>query len=93
MIYFASIVGLLKTLLVILLVYIGFKSLARLFAPLLLRFVAKKAQQRFGGNFQSQNYTSQNYTKTGETTIDKVPNQQKQSTNKVGEYIDFEEID
>ena len=93
MIQFASIVGLLKTLLIVLLVYFGFKSLARLFAPFLLRFVAKKAEQRFGGNFRTQDYRSQQYAKEGETTIDKVPNQKKQSANEVGEYIDFEEIE
>ena len=93
MIYFASIVSLLKTLLIILLIYFSFKSLARLFAPFLLRFVAKKAEQRFGGNFQSQEYRTEKFTKEGETTIDKVPNQKHQHKNEVGEYIDFEEID
>ena len=85
--------GLLRTVLIILLVYFGFKVLARLFAPLLLRFVAKKAEQKFGG-FQNQaNQRDQQKHKEGETVIDKMPNQNKQSNEEVGEYIDYEEID
>ena len=89
--------GLLRTVLIILLVYFGFKILARLFAPLLLRFVAKKAEQKFGqqfGGFQNQaNPKQQQKQKEGETVIDKIPNQNKQSNTKVGEYVDYEEID
>jgi len=48
---------LLRTILIILLVWYGMKILSRLFAPLLMRFVAKKAEERFGqqfGGFQNQ---------------------------------------
>ncbi len=93
MTYFASIVGLLKTLLIIILVYLGVKSLARLFAPFLLRFVAKKAEQRFGGNFQTNDYSQKSSVKEGETVIDKMPNPQKKSNDTVGEYIEYEEVD
>ncbi len=93
MTYFASIVGLLKTLLIIILVYLGFKSLARIFAPFLLRFVAKKAEQRFGGSFQANDYAPKNKVKEGETVIDKMPNPQKKSNDTVGEYIEYEEVD
>ena len=34
-----------------------------------------------------------NYDKEGETVIDKMPNQNKQSNSDVGEYVDYEEID
>ena len=97
MIQEASVMGLLRTVLVILLVYFGFKILARLFAPLLLRFVAKKAEQKFGqqfGGFKNQaDQRQQQAKKEGETVIDKMPNQNKQSNTKVGEYVDYEEID
>jgi hypothetical protein len=75
------------------LVYLGFKTLGRILAPVLLKFVAKKAEQRFGGNFQSRNAPGQESFKEGETTIDKVPRSKKSSNKDVGEYIDFEEID
>ena len=93
----ASAMGLLRTILIILLVYFGFKILARLFAPFLLRFVAKKAEQKFGGQFggfkDQANQRQQQKQKEGETVIDKMPNQNKQSNTKVGEYVDYEEID
>ncbi len=97
MIQEASVMGLLKTVLIILLFYFGFKILARLFAPLLLRFVAKKAEQKFGGQFggfkNQANERQQQKQKEGETVIDKMPNQNKTSSDKVGEYIDYEEVD
>lgn len=89
--------GLLRTILIILLFYFGFKILARLFAPLLVRFVAKKAEQKFGEQFGGfQNPTQQRAAqkqKEGETVIDKMPNQNKKSNDKVGEYVDYEEVD
>jgi len=97
MIQEASAMGLLRTILIILLVYFGFKILSRLFAPILVRFVAKKAEKKFGqqfGGFHNQaNKREQQKRKEGETVIDKMPNQNKQSNSKVGEYVDYEEID
>lgn len=89
--------GLLRTILIILLVWYGLKILSRLFAPLLVKFVAKKAEERFGqqfGDFQNQSQKhKEQKRKEGETVIDKMPNRQKSSNDKVGEYIDYEEID
>jgi len=86
--------GLLKTILFILLFYYGFKILSRIFGPLFLKYLSKKAMQRFGGQFEGfQNQRSQQKPQNeGETTIDKIPNR-KSSNNTVGEYIDYEEID
>lgn len=95
MIYTASIVGLARTLLWILLFYFAFKILARLLAPFLVKLAAKKMEQRFGqqfGGFQNQTQQQPKH-KEGETVIDKVPNRKKTSSNDVGEYIDFEEVD
>lgn len=97
MIQEASAMGLLRTILIILLVYFGIKILSRIFAPFLLRFVAKKAEEKFGQQFGGfQNNSSQNQKqkqKEGETVIDKMPNQQKSSNSDVGEYVDYEEVD
>ncbi|MGJ8550016.1 DUF4834 family protein [Winogradskyella wichelsiae] len=97
MIQEASAMGLLRTILIIVLVYFGFKILARLFAPILLKFVAKKAEEKFGGQFggfQNQNQQRQEQKqKEGETIIDKMPNNNGSSNPKVGEYVDYEEID
>ncbi|WP_426430470.1 DUF4834 family protein [Winogradskyella sp. HB-48] len=89
--------GLLRTILIILLVWYGLKILSRLFAPLLIKFVAKKAEERFGqqfGGFQNQSQQrNEQKRREGETVIDKMPERQKSSNDKVGEYIDYEEID
>lgn len=91
---YASVTGFVRMILIILLVYFGIKILARLFTPLLVKFVAKKAEQRFGeqfGQFQKQNQQTKP-KKEGEITIDKMPNM-KTSNKDVGEYVDYEEID
>jgi hypothetical protein len=85
--------GLLRTILIILLVYYGIKILSRLFAPFLIRYMSKKMQERFGGQFQQQPNESQAKQKEGETVIDKIPKQDTSSNKNVGEYIDYEEID
>ena len=97
MIHEASAMGLLRTILIILLIYFGVKILARLFAPFLMKFVAKKAEEKFGqqfGGFQNQaNQQQKKKQNEGETVIDKMPNSEKSSNEKVGEYIDYEEIE
>lgn len=87
----ASITGLFRVILVILLIYYGLKILSRIFAPYLLKYMAKKAEQKFGGQF-NQRSQQQAPKKEGEVTIDKVPNT-KTSNKNVGEYVDYEEID
>lgn len=97
MIQEASAMGLLRTVLIILLIWFGLRILSRLFAPVLMKFVAKKAEERFGkqfGNFQNQAQQRANQKRReGETVIDTMPKQNKSSNEKVGEYIDFEEIE
>ncbi|WP_136481155.1 DUF4834 family protein [Cognatitamlana onchidii] len=94
MIQYASATGLVRMILIILLVYFGVKILARLFMPFLLKFVAKKAEQRFGeqfGGFQKHTH-QQKERPEGEVSIDKIP-KTKSSNKDVGDYVDFEEID
>jgi hypothetical protein len=96
MLQYASITGLVKTILIILLVWYGVKILSRLFAPFLVKYVAKKAEQKFGqqfGQFQQQQQQQNTRKKEGEISIDKMPNQGKPSNKNVGEYVDFEEIE
>jgi hypothetical protein len=96
MIIEASVMGLLRTVLIILLIYFGLKILARLFAPFLLRFVAKKAERRFGQQFQGFNSDpreNKQRQKEGETVIDKMPDKKKSTNTDVGEYIDYEEVE
>ncbi|RSK38751.1 DUF4834 family protein [Mangrovimonas spongiae] len=91
MLQYASITGVLKIVLIILLVYYGLKILSRIFAPVLVKYVAKKAEERFG-DMNSQYQGTKKDQKEGEVTIDKMPNA-KTSNKNVGEYVDYEEID
>ncbi|PKQ44157.1 DUF4834 family protein [Confluentibacter flavum] len=93
MLQYASATGILRTLLIILLIYYGVKIITRIFAPLLLKYAAKKASQHFGGTHGEFQRQQKNTTKKeGEVTIDKMPNT-KTSNKDVGEYVDYEEID
>lgn len=64
----------------------------RLFAPYLMRYMSKKMQERFGGQFQQQQ-PDRNRPKEGETVIDKMPRENRSGNKEIGEYIDYEEID
>ena len=87
MIQTASIVGLAKTILIIVLGYTIFKYVMRLLGPLFLRSIARKMERQF-----HQNAPTSQPQKEGEISIDKSP--KKQSSNKdVGEYVDYEEVD
>ncbi|WP_224482938.1 DUF4834 family protein [Robertkochia aurantiaca] len=86
----------LRTILIILLILFGLRILSRLFAPFLIKFASRKMEKemekRFGGN---RARSGEETRKEGETVIDKgsVKRPDKNSSEKVGEYIDFEELD
>ncbi|MEO8934044.1 MAG: DUF4834 family protein [Xanthomarina sp.] len=88
----ASITGVLRVILILLLIYYGIKILSRIFAPLLIKYVAKKAGERFGSQFGSYQQPKQDQNNVGEVTIDKAP-EIRTSNKDVGEYVDYEEID
>ena len=89
---YASLTGLLEMILIIILVYYGIKILSRLFAPVLFKFVAKKAEEQFGNTYNREQQ-NKNTQKEGEVTIDKMPHNRKSSNKEVGDYIDYEEIE
>jgi len=92
MIQAASVTGFVKTIFIILLVWYGVKILSRLFAPFLVRYVAKKAEQKFGHGYNKPQ-KNESKVKEGETSIDKMPQKNASSKKNVGEYVDYEEID
>ena len=87
MIQTASLVGLVKTVLIIVLAYSIFKYITRLLAPWILRYMAKKMAKKF--NQPPSNYNSSN---EGDVSIDKSVKKQR-SKKDVGEYVDYEELD
>ncbi len=86
----ASLQGVLKVILIILLIYYGLKVLTRLFGPLLFRYVTKKAGEKFQQQFGQHQDPKQ--SAEGDVTIEKKP-KHKSSNKDVGEYIDYEELD
>lgn len=81
-----------KTILIVLLIYFGLKFLLKLASPYIMRYIQKKAGQKFEDIFSNMQGPQPQQKNDGEITIDKIPKQQK-SSNTVGEYVDFEEID
>ena len=86
--------GLLRTLAVILLVYFILKSLTRLFAPRLFNYAARKAEARVREMYGMQEpHEANNDQRFGNVTVERKTTREKKDSEKVGEYIDFEEID
>ena len=91
--------GFIKTLLIILFFYYGFKVLARLLAPFLMRYAAKKIQDKFknqmGQHMRGSSFSQQdNPKKEGEVHVkSKKSSQDKINSDSVGDYVDFEEIE
>ncbi len=79
----ASFTGLIKTIFILLSIYYIAKFVMRLAAPYIMTYAAKKMEQKMKdqfGNMQNQQ---------SKTPKSEIPKEKK----KVGEYIDFEEID
>lgn len=91
----ASFLGFIKAVFYMIAFYYIFKFLARLFLPLLV----KKAVEKAGQNFQQQQqqYSQQNsWQRTrnnDEIIIDTAKAKNPRETKKVGDYVDYEEID
>ncbi len=89
------IMGFLKTILIILLVYYTLKLLAKWFGPRLFSYAAKKTEDRFRNSFEQYSNQNQNQAPVdeGEISIEKPRTSKKKvNTDNVGEFIDFEEI-
>lgn len=90
----ASFNGILKTIFYIIAFYYVFKFLARLFLPIMVKKVVEKA----GENFQQQQYQqqqsrNQSTFRTDESITDTTSSSKPRETKKVGEYVDYEELD
>ena len=85
--------GLIRTLLIIAVVYYGIKFLAKLFAPYLQKYAVNKMQEKFNQQYQGQN-SEESIEPEGKTTVVNKPQSDKGiNTDKTGEYVDFEEIE
>jgi len=86
---YADLGGVLRTILTIVCIYYLLKFIGKLLFPIMVKSVVEKAQE----NFQQQ----QNYQRTQNSQADFVNTNSKsdkpREKKKVGEYIDYEEID
>jgi len=84
----------LKTVLIILLVYLGVRVLFKLLKPYIVRYLMKKAGKHFERSFGADPFQQPEPTqKEGSVSIDKMPPKKRKATSAVGEYVDYEEID
>jgi hypothetical protein len=81
----ASFTGLLKVLFWLIVSYYAIKFLFRLFAPMLVEQAVKKAQQTM--------YERQQQQYSAPRKPERAPEERPREKKKVGEYIDYEEID
>lgn len=90
----ASFNGIIKAIFYFLAFYYIFKFLAKLFLPLLIKKVVEKAGQNFQNQQQNSYSTSRKNTSyEDEIIIDNTKSKNPRETKKVGEYVDYEEID
>ncbi len=92
----ASFSGFLKTIMWVIAFYYIFKFLAKIFLPVLV----KKAVEKAGENFQRQQQYSQDNSwqrapnnNNDEIIINTANAKKPRETKKVGDYVDYEEID
>ncbi|MBG6061256.1 hypothetical protein IWX83_001033 [Flavobacterium sp. CG_9.1] len=86
----ASFTGFIKALFYMIAFYYIFRFLAKLFLPLIVKKVVEKA----GQNMQQQQQNTWNNTQSKDEIIYNSENvKNPRETKKVGDYVDYEEID
>jgi len=90
----ASFSGFIKAIFYMIAFYYIFKFLAKLFLPLVVKKVVEKAGQNFQQQQQhSQNTTWKKTTNNDEIIINTANDKNPRETKKIGDYVDYEEID
>ncbi len=86
--------GFLRTILIILLGYYLLKIIGRWLAPKFFAYIARKAEKHFQETFGQFNGPAQSEEdQIGNANSKSRSARDKKPSEKVGEYIDFEEID
>ena len=83
--------GFLRTILILILAYYVLTWLGRILFPMIFQKAVNNLEKKVR---EQQGYREQNENiKEGETTVERAPRQDRQNNDKVGEYVDYEEID
>ncbi len=89
----ASFSGILKTLCYIIAFYYIFKFLVRLFLPIMVKKVVEKAGANFQQQYQSQYNSNTSSSNQDEFSTPSPKSDKPRETKKVGEYVDYEELE
>ena len=90
----ASMQGFIRTILIIVGIWYAFKFLMRLLAPYLMKKMVQKAESNFRQNYEQQFGNTENKHQNKESSHTNSSNQHNpRSSKKIGEYIDYEEIE
>lgn len=89
----ASVPGFIRTLLWIVLIYYAIKYFFRLFGPMIFQAAVKKAGENFQQQFQQQQQYQQQYNNQQQQAYEAPKQDKPHEKKKVGEYIDYEEIE
>lgn len=90
----ASFYGFIRTIFYIIAFYYIFRFLARLFLPLLLKKVVEKAGENFQQQQQRYQQGNWNQSQANDEIIYNTSNTKNpRETKKVGDYVDYEEIE
>lgn len=84
-----TIVSFFRTLLIILIIWYGFKLVTRYIFPLLMRKTMHNMQSRMEQQFRDQ---QRNQRSEGDVTLEKNRRKNPTQSNE-GEYVDFEEVE
>ena len=79
--------GFIKALLIILLIWYSIKLLARILLPIFIAKFIRNTQERFQQKYQGQQ------NKQDEDIKSNSSREKKNSTENLGEYVDFEEVE
>ena len=87
--------GFLKFIMILILIWLGFSLFIRYVFPRILIYWVKRKQKKMMEQMgMSPDEPKKKKPKEGEVKIDKVPKKdRKGSSDHMGEYIDFEEVD
>ena len=82
-------IGFIRTVLILLIIFYAVRLITRFFLPLFLQKTMRDMQSRMQEQMKEQQRQGK---REGEVTIERNPNQRNRESQK-GEYIDFEEVD
>jgi hypothetical protein len=89
MISIILIIGFLRTVVVILIIFYAFRLIARFVLPLLFQKTIKDMQAKMHQQMRDQQRQEK---REGEVTVERNQNQNNRNSQ-TGEYVDFEEVD